>query len=358
MKKRIIGIDVARSLAIIGMIVVNFKVVFGANGLSWIESFANFFDGKASALFVVLAGVGLALMTNSAVKNNDQYKLKIVRKKILKRALFLFIIGTSYIAIWPADILHFYGIYMGIIALLLACRNRTIIALAIILILAFPILITFWNYETGWDFNTLEYQDLWTIKGFIRNIFLNGFHPVIPWVAFMLFGFWFGRQNLENDKFIKKTFWTSTLLFILIQIISFISIPLLSNNDPKSIKELADFFATSPMPPLPIYMLNGISIAFSLISACIIVANRFQNSLIITGLNKTGQLALTFYVAHVIIGIGVIEAINPNGLGHYSIEFSMIYALGFSLLCILFAIVWLRYNSSGPLEWVLRKLTN
>ncbi|MFT7429277.1 MAG: hypothetical protein ACI9IZ_001774, partial [Nonlabens sp.] len=34
MKKRIIGIDVARALAVIGMIIVNFKVVFGENGLS------------------------------------------------------------------------------------------------------------------------------------------------------------------------------------------------------------------------------------------------------------------------------------------------------------------------------------
>ena len=87
-KKRIIGIDVARALAVIGMIVVNFKIVIGENGLSWVKSFAGIFDGKAAATFVVLAGVGLALMTNSAIKNNDKSKLKIVRNRILKRALF------------------------------------------------------------------------------------------------------------------------------------------------------------------------------------------------------------------------------------------------------------------------------
>jgi uncharacterized membrane protein YeiB len=32
MSKRIIGIDVARALAVIGMIIVNFKIVFGENG--------------------------------------------------------------------------------------------------------------------------------------------------------------------------------------------------------------------------------------------------------------------------------------------------------------------------------------
>lgn len=65
MKKRIIGIDLARALAVIGMILVNFKIVFGENG---IKSFVDILEGKAAATFVVLAGFGLALMTKSAIK--------------------------------------------------------------------------------------------------------------------------------------------------------------------------------------------------------------------------------------------------------------------------------------------------
>ena len=53
--KRIIGIDVARALAVIGMIIVNFKVVFGDSGSNWVKSFASVFDEKAAATFVVLA---------------------------------------------------------------------------------------------------------------------------------------------------------------------------------------------------------------------------------------------------------------------------------------------------------------
>jgi uncharacterized membrane protein YeiB len=357
-KKRIIGIDVARALAVIGMIIVNFKVVFGENGLSWVKSFASVFDGKAAATFVVLAGIGLSLMTNSAIKNNDQAKLKIARNRILKRALFLFIVGISYIAIWPADILHFYGVYMAIIVLLLSSSNKTIIISAISLIVVFPVLITFWNYETGWNFETLEYQGFWTIKGFMRNLFFNGFHPVIPWTAFMLFGYWFGKQNLHNHKFIKKTFWTSTIVFTSIQILSYLSIAFLSEGNQEFAKELTEILGVNPMPPLPIYMFNGISIAFSLITACIIIAKRFENNIIIDALNKTGQLALTFYVAHVIIGMGIIEAINPSKMGKYAIEFSVMYALVFSLFCILFAVIWRKYKKSGPLEWLMRKVTD
>ena len=112
MNSRIIGIDIARALAVIGMVIVNFKVVLGEKGDSWVKLLASVFDGKASATFVVLAGVGIALGTNSALRINDLSKLRVAQIKIAKRALFLFVIGLSYMVIWPADILHFYGVYM------------------------------------------------------------------------------------------------------------------------------------------------------------------------------------------------------------------------------------------------------
>jgi uncharacterized protein len=358
MKQRIIGIDVARALAVIGMIIVNFKVVFGAEGLSWVKCFASIFDGKAAATFVVLAGVGLALITNSAIKHKDRHKLKIAKIRIAKRALFLFVLGLSYITIWPADILHFYAIYMVIILMVLPFKERTILILGSALIFFYPMLVIFWDYETGWDFISLNYQGFWTFKGFIRNLFFNGFHPVMPWTAFMLFGYWFGKQDLHNDKFIKKIFLLSTLLFISIQILSYLSISFLAEGNQEAALELTEILGTNPMPPLPFYMFNGISIAFVIISACILIARRFENTLIIDALNKTGQLALTFYIAHVIIGMGIIELVTPEKMGNYTVEFSVSYALVFSLLCIIFAIFWRKYKKYGPLEWIMRKLTD
>ena len=358
MKQRIIGLDVARALAVIGMIIVNFKVVFGAEGLHWVKSVASIFDGKAAATFVVLAGVGLALMTNSAIKHNDRHKLKIAKIRIAKRALFLFLLGLSYMTIWPADILHFYGIYMVIILMVLAIKERTILILGSTLIFFYPMLMILWNYETGWDFISLSYQDFWTFKGFIRNLFFNGFHPVIPWTSFMLFGYWFGKQDLHNDKFIKKTFLVSTLLFISIQILSYLAISFLAEGNKEATLELTEILGTNPMPPLPFYMFNGLSIAFVIISACILIAKRFEDSIIIGALHKTGQLALTFYVAHVIIGMGIMELVDSERMGNFTIIFSLTYALLFSLACIVFAVFWRKHKKYGPLEWIMRKLTD
>lgn len=358
MNNRIVGIDVARAISIIGMIIVNFKLVLGGQGTKWMENFAGFFDGKASATFVTLAGVGIALMTNSAIRNGDVEKLKKSKVQILKRSIFLFILGLSYFLIWPADILHYYSIYMLILILFINASNRTLLIMTGFLILLFPILLSFQNYETAWNFETLAYKDFWTPIGFIRNLFFNGFHPVIPWLAFMFLGLWFGRQDLTNHKFLKKTFIFSLILFLTMHIISFLSIKILSERQEQLKEIFTQILGLEPMPPLPIYMVTGCSFALMLISFCIILSSKYESNFIVQSLHKTGQLALTFYLAHVILGMGIIEEINPSKMGKYPIDYTLPYALFFSVLCIGFAVLWTKYRKAGPLEWIMRILTD
>lgn len=243
---------------------------------------------------------------------------------------------------------------MLVTLLLLSSKGALILLVAFLLIVGYPILMSFWDYELGWDFETLDYQGFWTIDGFFRNLFYNGFHPVIPWAAFMLFGYWLGRQDLHDRSFVKKTFWRSVLAFVLIQGISAGAIALLAAGDP----EMEYILGVSPMPPLPLYMFNGIAIATAVISGCILLCEGREENRLVDALYKTGQLALTFYVAHVVIGMGGVEVFKPGSFGLHSIEFSMSYALLFSLACVLFAVLWRKYKQAGPMEWIMRKLTD
>ncbi|WKN41166.1 DUF418 domain-containing protein [Tunicatimonas pelagia] len=356
-RKRIIGVDLARALAVIGMIIVNFKLVFGDDGAPWLQRTVSVLDGKAAATFVVLAGVGMAFMTNTALRNNDKVRLRVARKRIMKRAVFLFVLGLSYLLIWPADILHFYGVYMLIILLLLRSRASIILFVSLLLIVVYPLLMILWPYETGWDFKALEYEGFWTFSGFMRNLFFNGFHPVIPWASFMLVGYWLGKQDLHNDRVVKKIFWISLGVFLAIQGLSYGAIAVLSAGTPQVAQELTEIIGTSPMPPLPIYMFNGIAIASTVISGCILLAKSYENNRLVKALRKTGKLALTFYVAHVVVGMGVVELVNPAKMVHYSMLFSIIYAILFTIGCVLFAVYWLKFNQTGPLEGAMRKLT-
>ncbi len=62
MNHRIIGLDLARVFSIFGMMVVNYHFGFGAfEGNKILLEIANFFSGRASATFVILAGMGLIL---------------------------------------------------------------------------------------------------------------------------------------------------------------------------------------------------------------------------------------------------------------------------------------------------------
>ncbi|MCP4440912.1 MAG: DUF418 domain-containing protein [Aureispira sp.] len=357
-KKRILGIDLARALAVFGMIVVNFKIVFGMEGESWLKPIAGLLEGKAAATFVFLAGVGIALMSNKAVQQNDLKQLKVIRKRILKRALFLGLVGLSYIVIWPADILHFYGVYLLFALVLLQASQTLILSVAIGLIFSYPILMGLIDYEQGWNFETLAYVDFWSFEGFFRNLFYNGFHPVLPWAAFMLVGLWFGRMDLRDTNLIKKALKWSLFVFILAQCISWGMIELLSIEDPSIKGELKEILCTSPMPPLPIYMISGSSIAICTLCCCVLLANRFTDQKWLDALVKTGQLALTFYIAHVVLGMGLVDAFGAKELGAYPIGFSIVYAFVFCIVCVLFAVVWRQYKKIGPVEWLMRKLTN
>ena len=357
MKKRIIGIDVARALAIFGMIIVNFKMAFGTKGSEITTRFTQLLEGKSAATFVVIAGVGIALLSKTAIKENDFKKLKSIRLKIKKRALFLFIIGLSYIPIWSADILHFYSIYMLITLVFLKVEKEISLISALVLLFTYPMLLIVWEYDLGWNFNTYTYSGFWSIQGFFRNLFFNGFHPVVPWVAFMLIGLWFGKQNLTNNAFIKKAIWLSLGSFALIEILSYVTLNYVGFVQTAS-TDFKYMFSTSPMPPLPLYMISGSSFAIFVIASCIYISKKFEHHIIISALKKTGQLALTFYIAHVIIGMGIIELINPQKMGNYTVEFSVVYAIVFSGLCIVFTMIWTTYYKVGPLEWIMRSLTD
>ncbi|MCV6630865.1 MAG: DUF418 domain-containing protein [Flavobacteriaceae bacterium] len=355
--QRIIGIDLARAFAIIGMIVVNFKIVFGTHGPQWLKNIVGVLDGKAAATFVVLAGIGLALVSKKALASMAPLQIRNTKDSILKRAIFLFFLGISYISIWPADILHYYGIYMLLFLLLLEKKPWIIFNTAIILILLYPILMLLFNYEQGWDFERLEYIGFWQAEGFFRNLFYNGFHPVIPWAAFLLLGYWFGRYDLHNKAFIKKALKVSSGIFIGLQIISNTLVWFFSDGIAYKQNELEVLLGTDPMPPLPLYMFIGSSFAIAITCFCILMADKYASNGFTQALKHTGQLALTFYVAHVIVGMGIIEIFWPNRMGHFSLAFSLFYALFFSTICILFAMYWRSRYKRGPLEWLMREIT-
>src|SRR4051794_252752 len=88
--QRVVGYDVARSLAILGMVVVHFSLVMAADrgGPTWLAGLLGFLDGRAAATFMVLAGVGLTLLSRRAVAEAHPRRLAAVRTVLVRRGLF------------------------------------------------------------------------------------------------------------------------------------------------------------------------------------------------------------------------------------------------------------------------------
>ena len=357
--KRISGYDFARALAIFGMIIVNYKITMNADnsGPEWLKTLCSLIEGKAAATFVILAGVGITLMTQNARLAADKVLIWKNRVSLIKRALFLFLIGLAYTPIWPADILHFYGIYILIAALVFTGSGRTLWFLAVSFIIGFYILLFTLNYEAGWDWKTTTYQGFWTVEGMIRHLFFNGFHPVFPWTAFLLIGLWLGRKNMADPKIRRSVILGSLLVLTITEISSHLIIDYYNSmNLPEFLMEdIKALYGIKPMPPSLFYMASASSVAILVICFSIILLEK-------TGVNSwtkpwlhTGQLSLTLYVGHVIIGVGILE--EAGLLENQTLQFAVFSSIMFFAFGVGFSTLWRSRFSRGPLEWVLRKLT-
>ncbi len=356
-KQRIQGYDVARALAVFIMIIVHFNLVLSNadNTESTLASLLNLIQGKGAALFVVIAGAGISLMIKNSLRFNDKIRLKEQQVLLFKRAAFLFVFGLIFTLVWPADILHSYGCYILIGAIAMTRHSAYLWILILLLILSYPFILEFVDYEKGWNWITVEYTDLWSFNGFIRNFFINGFNPVVPWVAFILAGIWLGRQNMHYKHIRHTILGISTTVFVLIQMISKRLIEASQNFTNLTSGEVMSLFGTEPMPPMPLFMISGISWAFMMITICVWVTEKLKHTDIFNFLIKTGQMAFTHYISHVVIGLMVcIIIFGENNLAQWhAVSLALIYCS----ICIVCSVLWSKKYKKGPMSMFIRYVT-
>jgi len=352
---RIVGLDIARAFAIVGMVFVNFKITMGADGGSqWLRSFSAMFDGRAAATFVVLAGIGASLGSRRARESDDAGQRHAARITLAKRALFLFVLGWAFYQVWPADILHYYGIYLACGAVVLFASSRQLLWLAAGAISVATVFIVLFDPFRNWDLVDYSYNGISTPSGFARNLLFDGFHPVFPWVAFYFFGMWLGRTDLRNRAWRKKLAIRAGVIVIASEVAAWV----LLGPKGASLDDLDDeswrwLFSVEPIPPLPLYMAAGGATAVLVIIGSIWIGENVRDALV-EPLVSTGQLALTIYVAHVIVGMGVLEGMGR--LEHQSLEWAVLTSVVMSASAILFSWLWRRKYARGPVEWTMRRI--
>lgn len=369
MNKRISGLDLARVFSIFGMMVVNYHYGFGAfQGSRALQEFANFFNGRASACFVVLAGIGLILFARKMREKPDDIDLANKAKRvILNRSILLFFIGTLDSIYWPADILRSYGAFFFIGSFCLAWRKNSYLLASAISIVLFTALYMIFDFSKDWNIAMFSYIGFWTPFGFIKSLFFNGWNPVLPWIGFFFWGMFLGVHILEEKKNEKTIIWMSLIVFSLLFLLS-LNTEITKILNPPVIRNLYgqdSIFTVNQLPPLPMYYFLSISFANIVIILFLKIGYHFRDSKIVNAIAKIGTYSHTIYLFHIYIGMIVYlifrniptEEIFYSMYGKESIEFMWVYTLlAFSILS-LFCLLWSLKFAAGPLELFVKKVT-
>jgi uncharacterized membrane protein YeiB len=360
---RLLGLDLARFLAFVGMVLVNFRLTAsaaaGPDSPQWLLDFHLLLEGRAAALFVLLAGLGIGL----GFARSDS--LSQSRTSLLKRGGVLFAFGLLNSLIFEPDILHYYGVYFMAAAFLLPLGKKGLLGLAFALILAFPLALLIVDYDAGWDWESLTYTEFWSPTGFVRNLFVNGFHPVMPWLAFLLFGMAVSRLNLMSVTTRLRILGAGFALWLASNFFAQMGADIAALPDIQQDEELQALlsllFGRDAIPPGPLYMLSSTGTALMALVLCLWLGDWLGQTRILRPLLLTGRQALTLYIAHIVIGMGLMEALGwidtaSNAATNPSLTVVTLYALGFIAACCLYAVLWRFVAKRGPLEALLRRL--
>ena len=349
-RPRVAGLDLARALAILGMVIVNYEIAMNATGRGpgWLGTLTGALQGRAAATFVVLAGIGASLGAARARASGDPADRRAARLTLLRRGAFLFVLGTLFLPVWPADILHFYGVYLALGSVLLFARASLVVCSALLLAAGAVAFLVFGDYFAHWNLVDFSYRGLGTLSGFLRNLFLDGWHPVLPWAVLYLVGLLLGRASLGERGWRRQIGIVAAVVLIAGESAAHFLAP-------QGIETpgLGALLATESVPPTPGYLVAGSATAVLVIVSCCELVDSLPGKLL-QPLESTGRLALSFYLGHVLIGLGFCEALGR--LENQSLPFAVTTSLIFFAACVLFAWLWCSRFKRGPLESLMRRV--
>jgi uncharacterized membrane protein YeiB len=312
----------------------------------WNEVLQRWLDGRASAVFVVLAGVGVSLM-------NRRHDARHLRSVLLRRGAVLLGIGLLNQVVWQGDILRVFGVAIMLAAFLVPLSGRALLAVAATLFLAFPAMYVTLDFDARWDLATMRYRGLWTPGGIVRNLFFDGFRPVIPWAGLLVLGMWLGRLDASRSSVRRAMlFWGASLIVGAEATARGLAKFWLAHCGGWSEETIQTWADTTSVPPLPLFMMTAIGTALAVMALGLMAGVRWERSRAVAVLVATGQMALTWYVLHIAVGAALVWRFGWNRFERAWLAV-MVGVIGFGVIVGVSAWVKRRWKV-GPMEWVLR----
>ncbi len=369
---RLVGVDLARGLAVYGMYAAHVGPDPSEGGTTgFLMELAH---GRASALFAFLAGFSILLITGRRSPKSGRAGRQAVAKVVI-RALILLALGTALtLTGTPVEvILAFYGLFFLLVLPLyrLGARPLAVIAAGSALLLPqVRYLIQqalpdegadgVWAWPAGGD-------------GIVSLLF-TGSYPALAWIPFVIAGMAVARLDLAATVVRTRLAITGVLLAVLGHGGSWLALHLapgavraLSSSDGSEGGSAASawwsdtwgypegdtpaaLLVASPHSEATLSIVANTGVAIAVLVACLAVTDAFPRfRRLARPVIAVGTMSLTAYVFHV-VGIGL--------LGIEDLPGSPLHVLlGFLAAVTLCAALWSRFFRRGPLEWLLGRAT-
>ncbi|MDE0545863.1 heparan-alpha-glucosaminide N-acetyltransferase domain-containing protein [Microbacterium sp. C7(2022)] len=346
---RVQGVDLARGLAVIGMLAAHLLTI--EQSLEWLDpnTWIAVVNGRSSILFATLAGVSIALVTGGAVPLRGE-RLRVGMMRLVVRAfalwmlgVFLIFAGAPVFVILPA-----YALMFLIAVAFVPLRARTLAILAAVIAVVMPFVqvwlddLSFWATPAGHDLALL----------------IGWHYPFTTWIAFVFAGMALGRADVRRLRTqIGMLVVGATLCGIgaLLAAWTAPSPAVSSQGAWGSPSYLEQVFSAEPHSTGLWEAIGSGGFALAVIGACLLLCRTIV-SMPLFPLRALGAMPLTAYTAQIVAWAIAATAVlgAPGDLMAFRATEPF---WAFTLITIAACTAWALLVGRGPLEWALDRLS-
>lgn len=199
MRARLAGIDAARAVALVGMFATHLLPLRDPDGSRSLTGLLA--DGRASALFALLAGVGVALSTGGSRPPACGREHASAAAGLAVRGVLVGLVGLVLGGLDPpvAVILAYYGLLFVAASPLLRLRAGVLAAGAVLACGLTPVLSQ--ALRAGLPPGPGEQPGFGALAdpaGLLTTLGLTGYYPALTWTTYLLAGMAVGRLDLRR----------------------------------------------------------------------------------------------------------------------------------------------------------------
>ncbi|GGK66774.1 heparan-alpha-glucosaminide N-acetyltransferase domain-containing protein [Ornithinimicrobium pekingense] len=193
---RVVAVDLARAVALVGMFAAHLVSPSDPNGVGGVDNLFQLVAGRSSALFALLAGVGIALSTTRAAADPWGHRGRLAVRAGVVAALGL-ALGSFDSGL--AIILTYYGVLFLCALPVLTWGARPLAVLATGWALLAPVASMLLRRQVEAPPKIVpSFVHLADPGTLLTELLLTGYYPVLTWGAYLFAGMAVGRLDLRR----------------------------------------------------------------------------------------------------------------------------------------------------------------